>query len=314
MTQLNYKAGIVLLAAVVLASGCTDNTKQNSVTVSQNTGVEITSFTASPSSLTAGQPATLQLSVKNRGGVDAKNVQAHLTNPEFGSDSGLWSITRGDAWKEGFNTLPGPDPDAGQTALTRTFQWNLKAPNKDNKIAIDYGFDADVFYKYQTQAVTQMRVVNTNSMEEQPTQTNPTVENTGGPIQMGVQITSPVIFTASNNGNDKNRSFCVTIQNVGAGTPFLYEKSKVNGKYYRGVNDDITDKIKLSVNSPSSFIKFSDSSATKELISESPSYCFDMTANYVSTSEGQKTAPITITANYGYRVEDSTSITLKSGP
>ncbi|QKQ98867.1 hypothetical protein GKQ38_05080 [Candidatus Nanohaloarchaea archaeon] len=313
MNTPDRKLGLVLLSLIVVVSGCTDSSQNGSVTVSQTSGIEIMSYQATPDTLSGGQTATLQMNIKNRGGVDAQNVQAHLTNPEFGSDSGLWSVSNG-AWKDGFDTLRGPNPESGQSALTRTIQWSVTAPNKNNQIPIDYSFDTDLFYKYQTQAVTQMRLVNTNSVEGQPTRTTPQIENTGGPIQLGLQATSPVIFTESGGGSTKSMPFCITMQNVGAGTPFLYNQSKVDGTAYRGVNDDITNKIKLHIETSSSFIDFSKNTVTKELIGSPPSTCVNMNASYVSTSEGSTTSPITITAEYGYRLQDSTSITLKTGP
>lgn len=307
------KLGLALLAAVVIVAGCTDNTSDNSVTVSQTSGVEIMSYTTSPSSLSGGQTATLQMNIKNRGGVDAENVQARLTNPEFGSDSGLWSV-EGGAWKDGFDTLRGPNTDSGQDALTRTLQWSVTAPNKDNQISIDYDFNADLFYHYNTEAATQMKLVNTNAVEGRPTRTTPTIENTGGPIQLGIQASSPVTFTENAGGSSKTLPFCITYQNRGAGTPFLYEDSMVNGNAYRGVNDDITNNINLTVETSSSFIEFEDNNVQKELVGNPPSTCVDMTANYISTSEGSTTAQITIKADYGYRVQDSTAITLTTGP
>jgi hypothetical protein len=309
----DHKLGLALLAAVVIVAGCTDSSQNNSVTVSQTSGVEIMSFSASPSSISGGQPATLQMNIKNRGGVNAENVQARLTNPEFGSDSGLWSV-EGGAWKDGFQTLRGPNPDSGQDALTRTLQWSVTAPNRDNQIDIDYDFDADLFYSYNTQASTQMRLVNTNAVEDRPTRSTPSIENTGGPIQLGLQASSPVLFTESSGGSSQSLPFCITMQNQGAGTPFLYEDSMVDGNAYRGVNDDITNMINLSVETSSSFLEFEDNNLQKELIGNPPSTCVDMNASYVSTSEGSTTAQITINADYGYRVQDSTAITLTTGP
>lgn len=309
----DHKLGLALLAAVVIVAGCTDNTSDNSVTVSQTSGVEITSFSASPSSLSGGQPATLQMNIKNRGGVDAENVQARLTNPEFGSDSGLWSVEGGE-WKDGFNTLRGPNPDSGQAALTRTLQWSVNAPNSNNQIDIDYDFDADLFYRYSTEASTQMSLVNTNSVEDQPTRATPAIQNTGGPIQLGVQASSPVIFTEESGGSSKSLPFCITMQNQGSGTPFIYEDSLVNGNAYRGVSSDITDRINLSVSTSSSFLEFEENNVQKELVGNPPSTCMDMNASYVSTNEGSTTAQITVEADYGYRVQDSTGITVATGP
>ena len=312
----DHKLGLALLAAVVIVAGCTDNTSDNSVTVSQTSGVEITSFSASPNSLSGGQPATLQMNIKNRGGVDAENVQARLTNPEFGSDSGLWSV-EGGAWKDGFSTLRGPNPDSGQAALTRTLQWSVTEPNRNNQIDIDYDFDADLFYRYSTEASTQMSLVNTNAVEDQPTRATPAIENTGGPIQLGVQASSPVLFTESSGGSSKTLPFCITMQNQGSGTPFLYEESfggtNVN-KAYRGVSNDITNMINLSVSTSSSFLEFEDNNVQKELVGNPPSTCMDMNASYVSTNEGSTTAQITVEADYGYRVQDSTGITVTTGP
>ena len=313
----DHKLGLALLAAVVIVAGCTDNSQNNSVTVSQTSGVEIMSFTASPSSLSGGQPATLQMNIKNRGGVNAENVQAHLTNPEFGSDSGLWSIQGDDnnnGWKDGFQTLRGPNPDSGQDALTRTLQWSVTAPNRDNQIDIDYDFDADLFYRYSTEASTQMSLVNTNSVEDRPTRSTPSIENTGGPIQLGLQASSPVLFTKSSGGSSQSLPFCVTMQNQGAGTPFLYDAAKVDGNAYRGVSDDVTNQINLSISTSSSFLEFEQNNVQKELIGNPPSTCVDMNASYVSTSEGSTTAQITIEADYGYRVQDSTGITVTTGP
>lgn len=307
------KLGLVLIALTVVVAGCSDTSGED-VEISQTSGVEVTSFSADPSTLSGGQDATLQLNIENRGGSEAENVQARLTDPEFdSSDSNLWSVSDNTAWRE-LGDLAPANPDAGQDALTRTLRWRVTAPDRDNRIPTPYEFDASLYYKYNTEAATSIEVVNVDALEENPTQSSPTVENTGAPIQLDVNAITPIRF-AEGDESQQTKSMCVRIDNAGSGTPFVYEKAMMNGQPYRAVNSDIMGELNITVSTSSSVIEMVDQTKTVELIGETPSACFDMNVDYVSTSEVSNTAQFTIDADYGYRVKpQSANIEVKTGP
>lgn len=307
------KLGLVLIALTVVVAGCSD-TSDEDVEISQTSGVEVTSFSADPATLSGGQDATLQMNVENQGGSEAENVQARLTDPEFDSDdSNLWSVSDDTTWRE-LGNLDSANPEAGQSALSRTLRWRVTAPDRDNEIPTPYDFDASLFYKYNTEAATTIEVVNTDALDERPSQSSPTVENTGAPIQLDVNAITPIRF-AEGDESQKRKSMCVTIENAGSGTPFIYERAMDNGQPYRAVNSDIMDEINLTVSTSSSVIEMVDQTKTVELIGETPSACFDMDVDYVSTSEVSNTAQFTIDADYGYRVKpQAASIEVKTGP
>ena len=305
------KAALVLLALTIIVSGCADNSDQG-VSVSQTDGVEIESFTATPSEIFEGQQATFELQLRNVGGTRADNVVAKLYNVPFEGDRS-WNIRNGDE-KISFNSLRAPDPetDAPSTSVPRT--WTIEAPDLSQGVTIPYDFYTRVLYQYDTTATTEVTAMSDQRFRDQgATRSKPTVDNSGGPIQMEVKTRTPIVFF---EGSSEQRSdICVVVKNEGDGRPFLQDAYDSDSDNY-AINDDKRDKVEVSLQHSGSRVSFEDIDKTVSMVGGRGVTCFTMGVERVSSQEIQETIPITLTAEYGYYQESSTSVTVKgrSGP
>lgn len=304
------KAGLVILSLAIIVSGCASGEENTSeVTVSQTSGVEITRFAASPSELFGGQKMNLELNLKNKGGQNAQNVKARLYNVPF-SGSRSWSISSGNQ-KVSFDNLGAPDPDADTPSLTVPKTWTLTAPTLQSGVTIPYDFFVRVFYKYETTGTTNIQVMSDERFRESGAgRSKPTLDNSGGPIQMEVRTRTPIVFFSSSGSDSTETSeFCVIVKNVGGGTPFHPTEGVNNGNY--AVNDNNLDEVVLKVQSSGSTVSFESTEKKVDLIGGRGVACYTMKANFVSSQDIQRTIPITMTAEYGYYKDSQTSVTVK---
>lgn len=301
------KAALVLLALIVTVSGCADNSGE-SVSISQTEGVSVEKFDATPTDLFEGQLLTLELQLKNKGGTDAKNVVAKLYNVPF-EGSRSWSIQSPSSNQQqiSFDSLraANPETDAPATSIPRT--WTIKAPDLDQGVTIPYDFQTRIYYQYETSGTTDIQVMSDQRYRETgATRSKPTIDNSGGPVQLEVKTRTPIVFFSGTEG-EQSSQVCVIVKNEGEGRPFLQNAYK-NDKY--AVTDDKLDKVKLQIESSGSRASFESTSQTVSMVSGRGIKCFTMNVDRVSSQQIQQTIPVTFTAKYGYYNDASTSVTV----
>lgn len=300
------KAALVFLALIVTVSGCADNSNAG-VSVSQTEGVAIQSFTATPSEVFENQMVTLELQLKNNGGSEAQNVQAKLYNVPFGGTNRAWKIkSPSEGQKQvSFNKLRAPDPDTDAPSISVPRTWNIEAPNLDQGVTIPYDFYTRIFYNYKTTATTEIQVMSDQRFREQgATRTTPEVDNSGAPIQLDFKTRTPIVLFQDGQHAD----VCVIVENAGSGTPFSPEAS------YSNVNQSTVDKVKLNVQTSGTLIEKTETSGDElvSMVGGRGVKCFTLDINNNQIDQKiQQTVPITITAEYGYYQESSTSVTVK---
>ncbi len=305
------KAVLALLSLVIIASGCADS-GESGVTVSQTDGVTVESFSATPSEVFGGQPATLELQVKNSGSQDTTHARVKLYNIPF-SGSQSWDISQGSQEMD-LGTLRAADPDTDSPAVTKPQTWTLEAPDLDSGVSIPYDVHARLFYSYQTTATSDIQVMSGQQFRESgATRSRPTIDNTGGPIQMEVRSRTPVVFFGGSEDNPPSADMCVIANNVGGGTPFDPEVSE--GDFSSQATDDGTRnriEVTLEVAGSAFQIDGDSSSQTKEvtMVGNQGVSCFTLEPNSFSSGDIQATLPVTITADYNYYLDTQTSITV----
>ena len=294
---------MILLVVIAVASGCAQGNTDEGVEISQESGVNIEGFTATPSEIYEGQPVTLDLQLKNNGGQEAQNVEARLYNVAF-EGTRSWSIESGSQTLE-YNNLRPADPETETPSRSVSQIWTLEAPEIDGDRRIPYTFNTRVFYEYATQGITDITVMtgqefrNSDAAKEQPT-----LDNSGGPIQLEVRTRSPVVFYEGSDSTTSN--FCVIVENVGTGTPFLQ-----SADYSNAADSENERKVEVSVQASGNQVTFDVSQKQVNIIGKEGQACFTMNADSLSGSDIQQTVPITIDADYGYYVDGSESLTVR---
>lgn len=297
----NTKTLIGLLGLVVLASGCTNNSG-TTVTTTQTQGITVDEFSTFPSStVVENSQVQLTMTVKNTGGAVAQKVSANVFNVPFGGQNQAW---QGGAPSFNFGELQPPDTENGIPATPATSTKTVTAPNFDQRISVPYTFRAKLNYDYSTTAQTEMVLMGQERFRStQSTTSKPTVENTGGPIQMEVRTRSPIVFYSGSNTEPR---FCVIARNVGGGRAYL-----------KGTDPTVSgnlDKIEI-VPASSKFsldVPASDTNGQEvQLVGGRGVQCFDIAGASNPGTNSQLTVPVTLTANYGYQQEVSDSITVQ---
>lgn len=303
MSAKNRNSALILLMVIAVASGCAQGDTDEGVTIEQEAGVNIESFTATPSEIYEGQPVTLDLQLNNKGGSEARDVEAKLYNVAF-EGTRSWSIQSG-AQEMEYNNLRSANPDTETPSRSVSQVWTLEAPEIDGDRRIPYNFNTRVFYKYKTNSVTDITVMSGQQFRNSDeAKERPTLDNSGGPIQMEVRTRSPVVFYEG--ADDTTSNFCVIVKNVGDGTPFVS-----SADYSDAASSENERKVEVSVQSSGTQVSFDEESKTVDIIGKEGQACFTMNAESISGSEIQQRVPITIDADYGYYVDSSESLTVR---
>lgn len=316
--ELNRNTGIVLLALVVLASGCTSGETETGPASTQ--AVEVMNYSAVPSTVIDSQPVNLRMRLKNLGEKQAEQVKVKIFGPAFGNpDEQEWKI-RGVTPAEGktnqimdFGTLRTADEEAGVPAPTREGTITLTPPDQADDVKIPYDFKARVAYEYQNRGVTEISMMGDRRFRDSNVQrSQPTVENTDGPIHMDIRTSTPIVFYGE--GQTTSDNLCVIVRNEGRGTPYLGETTPTP-------EETFMNKVSLTISSPGG-IGFkpvggeagdNDTTVKADLVGNRKMKCFEFTnlQEEFSTTDIEKTIPITLKADYNYFTETQTSVTVK---
>lgn len=299
-------SAFLLMIIIAIASGCSHGGSESGVEISQTSGVNVESFTASPTEIYGGQPSTLELRLKNNGGQEARDVEAKIYNIPL-QDDRSWNIASGEQTLE-FNNLRPANPDTETPAREVSQVWTLEAPELETNRRLPYTVNTRVFYKYSTDAVTDIKVMTGQEFRDSNEETSrPNLDNSGGPIQLEVRTRSPVVFY--DDSESRTTNFCVIVSNEGAGTPFASSTD-----YSEATESENQRKISLSIQASGNQISFEEDEKTVEIIGKEGQTCFTMNAEGISGSEIQKTVPVTLEADYGYYLDDSESISVRGRP
>jgi hypothetical protein len=319
---------LISLVAIALVSGCTgipgitDTTSGTSVAT--GSGLAITSFSAEPSTLYNGSTVRLSMEVQNLGDIAVSNSDSCISlmgaNLEVGSETNnqVWHRLTGDdiTQSETFDrtTMRPADTIKGTPADIENIRWNLKAPDLQKGQTRTDTFIGRVYSKYQTIANGNIWIY--SEVEADASSTAGTALNTAtftsttGPVAIDVSVTpNPVIVY------DSDRAFTMTIRLSNAGSGTIYDTTS---KSYATCPPSIEladlNKVKVTVEGSQFEIsgdckKDNSYTTTQELISGKPvTMICDMIAPETTTL---KTAPLTVTATYGYYTQAETSVTVQ---
>ncbi|MFB6190470.1 MAG: hypothetical protein ABEJ91_02765 [Candidatus Nanohaloarchaea archaeon] len=293
----NNSTALVLLSIAVLASGCA-HTGTNQDKAASTQAVKVVNFTAIPDTVFESQEPTLRLMLKNTGSVKATGVDATLFNVPFGKPAQRqWAV---DSRKFEFGTLRPRNKEAGLPATPKERTKTVTPPDLADGETIPYDFMARIFFKYKTRATTEIQLMGQKRFRDTgAARARPAIENSDGPIQMEVRTRTPIVFyqdgTTSSN-------LCLIVRNEGVGTPtWPNDRSQEN-------------VVELQIRSSGSMnFKTLDGQANRvELVGNRGIKCYEISGfEDFSSTDIQRTIPITFEASYGYKKQAQTSITVK---
>jgi hypothetical protein len=318
---------LISLVAIALVSGCTgipgitDTTSGTSVAT--GSGLAITSFSAEPGTLYNGSTVRLSMEVQNLGDYAVSNSDSCVSlmgaNLDVGSSNNqVWHRLSGDSMTQSVvfdrATMRPADTIKGTPADIETIRWNLRAPDLQKGQSRTDTFIGRVYSNYQTSASGNIWIY--SEVEADASSTAGTALNTAaftsttGPVAIDVSVTpNPVIVY----GTDRAFTMTIRLSNAGSGT--IYDStSKSYGTCPPSIELDDLNKVKVTVEGSQFTIsgdcKSGDSfTTTQELISGKPvTMICDMIAPETTTL---KTAPLTVTATYGYYTQAETSVTVQ---
>lgn len=320
--------GILVLIAIA-ASGCASTTTQTDT--SSSTGVlSVNSFEASPDPASADRRVNINMELENTGDADAERVAARIFGPTFSrsgsADDQAWRDSSGGTVSVGertvfFDSLRAPSENV--PAVPKSKSISLTAPDLGQGREIDYGFNAKIFYQYETTGSTDFQLVSGERFQSEGLErTATTVDASSGPISLDIRGTTPKIFYPEENDGTVESEICIRVTNEGSGTPFrggtsglgtgsdsrIYSQNSDAGYEENTVRLEIDDVANVDFDLQGDE---SGNSADIELVGGEEGFqCFDMTAENLAGSDEQN-VNTQITAEYNYVKETTTSVTVE---
>lgn len=292
---------ILAVALVVVASGCTTNTDNGSsdVEISQTQGLTIDKFAAFPAQVPANTQVQLDLVLVNKGEATARNVRWNLENIPF---EGTRSWTKEGGFQQQSLQVAPPNPETGQSGGQRSLRPTLKAPSLGSDLSIPYTINLNLTYDYSTSGATEVTLMSRDRYQEKgATRSEVSLQNTGGPVQLETSTRNPIVYYSSGGSTSvQNSRFCVTAKNAGAGD-LVGQEVDVTVES-SGTLDVARERDGNYGNTASAPIEFVGGRTSAQ-------NCFYLQAP--DSVSSQLTLPITVTADYGYQLEDSTSVTVE---
>lgn len=294
-----------LISLVVIASGCTQGGNSSDVTTTQTKAITVQSFSVFPNPMLSGSTGDLTLRIQNTGGGTATDVSATVYNVPWHGDSSGGELEWGYSGVEGssppnnpvleFGTLTGPDPQRNIPSTAREESMEVTAPSAESGLDSEYEFFTDIVFNYNTTAEATVTVMGMERYtDERPTRSRPTVENTGGPIQVDIRTESPIIIRDSGG----SKQVCFIVNNVGGGTPYLPDE----------VSEEGEDKVELSVRIPNADVEVQNREVDVSRDTNSGGLCTDIGSDFGDTPDRQQSFPIEASARYTYEKTERTSV------
>jgi hypothetical protein len=314
-------AGLMLLT--LIASGCTGGSS-SSEEESSTQAIAVQEFNAFPSPTPSDQITRFEMRVENLGDAEVQNLSARLYNPPFATDSGqpkTWRDSSGEAVSTGERTLTFGNMRSGteQTpAVPKTRTAQFTSPNLNQNRDVSYTYRSTLSYVYQTDAETEVQVIDSNRYRQQGSPSgSATITNGDGPIKLEVRTPTPFVIY---DQQDPTKKVCLIARNKGSGTPFDY--TSVDYSEDEGFNvsqlqetDNLNSVIIEAQNVGSVTLeaqddnKFNDNDNVlkTDILGGKGIGCFQIDLGQTSGSI-QRTLPLEFTAYYGYKQSESTNI------
>lgn len=224
-----FKVILLVLIAAVAVAGCVGQapaSEQREVKVVANDGLQITSFTAEPSSVDVGDTVIFTLETENVGGITATNVLAHLLGVE-----GSWrELTPGNPLvvesAKSLGSLLPPNPQFNQPGDFKVQTWTYKTPTIAPGLSYPASVAAEVLYNYNTTGALTIKAIGesflrTEYLAKGRRPAGPVLTNTNAPVK--ILIPDADYYINVDDGDEADsfqfKSVQFKLSNVGSGYP-----------------------------------------------------------------------------------------------
>lgn len=333
MNLAENKTILAVLFVSVIISGCTGGGSQEEE--SATAAVQVNEFSAFPNPTPSDQNTRFRMTLENVGDHDAENVYARLYSPPFADseqDTNTWRSRDDGSVSDADRTLEfgGLDAAEGETPSTPATQTvTFTSPEVDQGRNIDYTMRSYLFYKYGTDATTEISIMGDDAYQDAGSpQGSASISNDNGPVQMEIRTPTPIAIYDTGQ-ETVEEELCVIVRNQGSGVPFsdndgddtdAFKGSDSDTGYDLDEVSENTNKVKLSIENVGrvSFRANEDgnyddstSSQVKEIIGGRAVVCWDMEIETGGSSTLDTTIPLQIESTYFYRQEDATTVTVQ---
>lgn len=300
---------LISILAIALVSGCISEIPGLPAggALGGGAGLEITSFTAEPTTVFSGSSVRLIMETTNQGGTTVPNSDSlvYLT----GSNVDVWGLAGNYFHFE--KDMKAEDVVRGIPADTKRFSWTLTAPSITAGQTRSDTFIGRIYHEYKTSANGNVWVYSETEAEAARTGGRslytPSFTYTKGPVGLTVSITpTPVILYGTENSFSMN----IKINNLATGT--IYHPNAVT---YASGSEDVAlaaaelNNVTVTV-SGTGLTVGNDCIGDKELVAgrETTLVC-DVTVDTVPATF--KSYAVDITVSYGYYTERTASVTIQ---
>ncbi|MEM5778297.1 MAG: hypothetical protein QXD43_00475 [Candidatus Aenigmatarchaeota archaeon] len=311
---------LIALLGIVAIAGCTipgvPGITPGAPITGGGKGLEITSFTAEPNAVYSGSTVRVIMETENQGGATAYNSSsfAYLTGSNMdldGTNDMYWrgkdSEDKNDC-KYFMKDMKPADVVKGIQGDTKTFKWNLIAPNVTAGQTRTDTFIGRVYTDYETGVNGNIWVYTETEADAAKasgrTLNKASFTSTSGPVAVEVSVSpDPVIIY----GTDNSLSITIKISNVASGT--IYKPNRPTSCSNMALTTDDLNKVSVSIDAPD-FSGLSGCTGEQELISGRPTtlVCDATITSNVTTF---KSFPISVKVKYGYFTEKTASVTVQ---
>jgi hypothetical protein len=307
------KAKILLsVLSIVLVAGCVGIELPGGVStaVGAGNGMEITSFTAEPTSVFSDASVRVTMEIENRGGhtVPADDALIYLTGASFTE----WTDDGANAIYELITKeMRAEDVVRGVAASTDRWTTSLSAPELDAGQTSSYIFIGRLYSDYQTSSSGNIWVYSETEAEAARaagrTIYTPSFTYTKGPVGLSISVSpTPVVIY----DEDDTITVYIKVSNLASGT--IYDPDVSIGVGDVGLTMDDINIVNVDVQSDLSFAAGNDADSCygeQELVAgrDLTLICeFD-----VGAVETFQSFPISVDVTYGYYTERTASVTVQ---
>jgi hypothetical protein len=300
---------LITVLSILLISGCTGIDLGNQVGIAGN-GLEITSFTAEPSSVFSGSSVRLVMEVENRGGTTVNQSEAlvYLTGSSFDEWSGSAAIY------EGFSRdMRSEDVVRGVPASTDRISETVTAPDLQAGQTRNDIFIGRVYSEYQTSANGNVWVYSEAEAEAARAAGRqlytPSFTYTKGPVGLSISVTpTPIILYEGEN----TFTVFIKISNMASGT--IYAPNVINyGGNNVALNMDQINRVDVSVTAGSglSIDNTADCSGPDQELVAGRDLTLVCDVTISTPPQTFQSYTFDVTVDYGYYTERTASVTVQ---
>ncbi len=295
--------------AVIAVSACV-SLQPTATSARSGLGLTITDFSSSVAEIEGkNRNVRVFLEVENQGGYNTSAILPCLLGSNLGgavSDQLWYNETK--LCQPSSRSLLAADAAKGLSGGTLRSSWTLKSPWLPHPLSRIDTFTGRVYYLYKTKASATVWVYNEaeKTAAQQRGEAIPSalsVAETAGPVRLGLNSPQPVSYFAPGD----TITLKITLSNVGGGTVF----DSSGFAWDVTTPPSLVDKlnvVRLNYDSPSTLTRDSSCDTSVELKKgDTITISCDFRINNPVTTK--QSFPITVSADYGYYIDKTLSVT-----